>query len=495
MTETFKTLAKLTILADTKVLGPTLDFIENMLQNTGLDSKDILRMRLAAEEASINVIDHAFDPGEDGLFDIVIQRRPNKVVIQVLDKGLPVDFRQVEQGKTEGLGLKLIRGMTDEVNFINMGRDGKMVELVKYIPYKNISETLSDAEKKEIAEMDQTRLENAEIELRMMTPEDASSMARCVYRSYGYSYALDFIYFPDKIRENLESGTVKSVVSIDKNTKEIVGHLALTYPEPGAKVADSGQAVVDPRYRGHNLFKRMKSFMVEYAKETGLFGVYSEAVTAHPFTQKGNLSIGAYETGFLLSFVPDSMVFRKIQELDAPPVRQSVVFFYLRTNPEPHRVVYPPQRHFEIIDKIYKRNNINRSYGSTENFFIDKDISQVNMKVLEPMKLAFIKVIDYGKDFSAMLKHHLISLIEKKVEVSFLDLPLSHPATTVIYEEVEKLGFFFVAIVPEIDKQGDYVRFLYLNGVIVNPEIYARVSDFVNELFDYILKERERISL
>ncbi len=494
MADTYKELARLTLPAENKILGPSLDFMENLMKTTGLEDKDILRMRLALEEASLNVIEHAFDPDEDGIFDIILDRRPNKVVLQVIDKGLPVDFRQVEQGKSEGLGLRLIRGMTDEVNYLNLGRGGKCVELVKNIPYKIISDTLSEEEKKQLDSMDKTRVEKADIELRFMTPEDAAAMARCVYRSYGYSYALDFIYYPDKIRENLESGMVKSVVSIDRGSGEIVGHLALTYPEPGAKVADSGQAVVDPRYRGHSLFKRMKNFMVEYAENSGMYGVYSEAVTAHPFTQKGNLSIGAYETGFLLSFVPDTMTFRKIQDKDAAPVRQSAVLFYLRTNPEPHREVFPPRRHFDMIEKIYKRNNFNRTLHSPDSLRVEKEITEANMKVIEPMKLAYIKVMDYGKDFAAMIKHRLGVLIEKKIEVNFLDIPMSKPGSSILYEEAEKIGFFFVGIVPEIDSQGDTARFLYLNGVKVQPDKYARVSEFVQELFDYIMKERERVS-
>ena len=489
-----KPLAQLSIPAEAQALGPALDFFESMLKIIGFDKKDTLRMRLALEEASLNVIEHAFDPDEKGELDIVLERRPNQVVLLVLDKGLPVDFRQVEQGKSEGMGLKLIRGMTDEVTFLNLGKNGKCVELIKNIPYKIISDTLTEQEKKELKEMDKTRLESADIELRFMTPDDATAMARCVYRSYGYSYALDSIYYPDKIRENLESGIVKSVISIDKNTKEIVGHLALAYPSIGAKVADSGQAVVDPRYRGHNLFKRMKSFMVEYAQQVGLYGVYSEAVTVHPYTQKGNLSIGAYETGFLLCFIPDSMNFKKIQDEGAVPFRQSVVFFYLRTNPEPNRIVYIPHRHQTIIDKIYKRNNFNRTYGVASGKLIIPEITEANLKIIESIQMSYICVINYGYDFSAMLKHRLAELIEKKIEINFLDLPMSHPDTATMYKEAEKLGFFFVGIIPEIDEQGDYVRFLYLNGVKVEPEKYCLVSDFVQELFDYIIKERERVS-
>jgi len=195
-----------------------------------------------------------------------------------------------------------------------------------------------------------------------------------------------------------------------------------------------------------------------------------------------------------LCFIPDSMNFKKIQDEGAVPFRQSVVFFYLRTNPEPNRIVYIPHRHQTIIDKIYKRNNFNRTYGVASGKLIIPEITEANLKIIESIQMSYICVINYGYDFSAMLKHRLAELIEKKIEINFLDLPMSHPDTATMYKEAEKLGFFFVGIIPEIDEQGDYVRFLYLNGVKVEPEKYCLVSDFVQELFDYIIKERERVS-
>ncbi len=494
MHDTSKNIVTLTVPADMSMLAPTLDYIEALLKNTGITPPDVLRMRLGLEEASVHVIEHAFDPGEEGSFDIILQRRPNKIALQVRDKGLPVDFRKLEQDASAGLGLRLIRGIADEVQFLYLGKEGKCIELVKELPCLSAAETLSDGEKKELEKMEPVQVEQATIALRFMTPDDASAMARCVYRSYGYTYAMEAIYYPDRIRENLASGLVKSVVAVDENTGEIVGHLALTFPTPGAKVADSGQAVVDPRYRGHNIFKDMKKFMVEYARTTGMFGIYSEAVTTHAFTQKGNLSIGAFETGFLLCFVPDTMHFKKIQDVNAPPVRQSAVLFYLRTNPEPERTIYPPARHAALIEEIYQRNTFRRTYGIAPVSETPEaaTLSTADLLVHDAIKRALITVSTYGADFAAMLRHRLALLIEKKIELIFLDLPLSDPATATRYEDAEKAGFFFVGVMPEIDEQGDYARFLFLNGVTVEPDKYVRVSDFVQKLFDYIMAERAR---
>lgn len=484
-------IAKLSLLADKKYLGPGLDFIEETLKSTGLDDTDVMKMRLAAEEASINVIEHAFDPEEFGTFDLIVSKKSTKVTLAVADKGLPIDYKKIEED--DDLGFKLMKGVTDEVRFLSLGRDGKRIELIKEFDYKDFTEALSESEIKELEETGKERIEKANLELRLMRPDEALMMTRCVYRSYGYSYMFDYLYYPDKIREKLEGDYVKAAIAIDKNTDEIVGHLALIFNKPGDNVGETGQAVVDPRYRGHSLFKKMKLFLVDYARKSGMYGVYSEAVTVHPFTQKGNLSIGATETGFLLCYLPDTIKFKKIQDDKTPKLRQSAVLFYLKTGEEPSRKLYPPKAHFEIIKKIYDRSELNRTLevtGNPDRTSSEVETTRAEMKLVEEAKLAFIIISGYGSDFEHMLRYRLKDLRERKIELIFVDLPLSDPATSDLYEEVEKLGFFFVGVIPEL-YEDDVVRFAYLNDVPIDPDIIARESDFAHELFDYVYAEKQ----
>jgi anti-sigma regulatory factor (Ser/Thr protein kinase)/GNAT superfamily N-acetyltransferase len=483
---------KLSLPAEKKYLAYALDFLENLTMDSGLDDKDAMKMRLAVEESSLNVIEHAFDPDEEGEFDLTFYRKPGKIVIEVADKGLPVDFTKIQEDQKVGIGIKLIRGLTDEVRFNNLGRDGKSVELIKYIKYKDIAETLTEEEKQQEKQLSESPIASQSVDIKMMNADECSRMSRCVYRSYGYSYIIDTIYYPEKVRENLETGHIKSVISVD-STGEIVGHMALIFDFPGAKVGETGQAVVDPRYRGHSLFKRMKQALIDYAKETGMYGVYSEAVTAHPFTQKGNIRLGATETGFLLCYVPGTVKFKKIENNEQESIPQSAVLFYLRTNEEPHRVSYPPARHKDWIKRIYDRAGLNRTIEESEPVEITNKTTISTINVVESALRAFVNIIDYGKDFEPMIKHRLKELLQRKMEIIYIDLPLSNPNTAYLYEVLENLGLFFVGLIPE-KNNGDIIRFEYLNNVQVDPDYYHRVSDFTKEFFDYMMKEKERVS-
>ena len=50
----------------------------------------------AVEEVSLNVIEHAFEPGRPATFDIVLLRGPGEVVVAVEDRGLPFDWKLLE---------------------------------------------------------------------------------------------------------------------------------------------------------------------------------------------------------------------------------------------------------------------------------------------------------------------------------------------------------------------------------------------------------------
>jgi anti-sigma regulatory factor (Ser/Thr protein kinase) len=355
-----KELARLRLCADPALLAATVHFVQETVASLGFSADDSLRLGLVVEEACLNVIKHAFEPGEEGSFEVSVERRPSQLVVAVEDQGLPFDAHAVAKGAHTGLGAVLMRAFADEVAFINLGRRGKRVELVKNLPSREVSELLTSEDRARAGGLIEKAPAEIQPVLRLMRAEEdeAVNLARCVYRSYGYSYISDLLYFPDMVLEHLRSGLMISCVAVAPDG-EVVGHLALTKDRPGDRVADSGKAVVDPRFRGRHLFEDMKRFLAAQARELGMYGCYSEAVTVHPFTQKGNLALGSHETGYLLAFVPDSVLFKKI-EGGRQTQRQTACLFYLRVNPEPEREVFAPPRHAAMLRRIYTEGALRR---------------------------------------------------------------------------------------------------------------------------------------
>jgi anti-sigma regulatory factor (Ser/Thr protein kinase) len=489
MNQLDKQLVKITVAANQNYLGPVLELLEQFLLVLKLDDIEVKRIRLVTEEACLNVIQHAFDPDEEGEFDIIILQRPNKIVIGIEDEGLPIDFKAIELEGKAGLGMKFMKAFTDEVAFINNWHKGKRIELIKNIPVKDITEYLSSEEKKEIDTALLDKVDDPVFKFRFLEPEDSIPLARCVYRSYGYSYPIELMYYPDKLKENIESYLLKSCIVEDENN-EIVGHLGLTYDYPGQKIADSGKAVVDPRYRGHKLFKKMKDVLIDYATQTGMYGIYSECVTVHPYTQQGNLTLGGHEIGVILGFAPETMNFKKI-ESEETRNRQAAVMFYLRTNDEPNRNVFLPFRHEEILGKIIHTNKLNRNILKFPDRQHRPDISKIELNVNSGFGIALFHIIEPGNDLKAVVKYRINELSREGIPCILLDMDLSEAHNAECYLELEELGFYFSCIIPEKTEKGDIIRYQYLSNLEVDPSLIKTASDFGQELLEYTLQERE----
>jgi anti-sigma regulatory factor (Ser/Thr protein kinase) len=484
-----KPVAAVTVLADAELLPAVVDFVRRTANQLGLRGKAAEHLDLVVERVCRNVIDRAFEPEEVERYDVYVLRRPGQVVIAVEDRGLPFDYVPLQDGSDAALSDMLHRSFADEIRFVNLGRGGNRVELVKHLPYADVREHLSENEHHRTVRAP-TAPADTPLDIRVMRPEESFELSRCVYRSYGYSYDRNDIYYPDRIRELQESGLMHSCVAVTPEG-EFVGHLALTLEDPNSPVAEAGQAVVDPRFRGHRLFERMKTFLSERAKEWGMYGLYSEATAVHPYSQKGNLHLGAKETGYLLGYIPASVSYKEIGE-GREGRRGSVALFYMRVNNEPERKTYPPVAYQETAQRVIEHCGLRRTIqNASEPEMLTS--SRVSVNVRRDHNLAFLKVEEPGADLRELVRLRLRELCLHRVDCIYVDLPLSHPATAQAGAGLRDLGFFFGGIIPEGHggaTRGDILRLQYVNNVEIKPDDVQTASDFGRELLALIFRQK-----
>ncbi len=478
--------ASMRVLAEVRLLPAVLNMVRQAGLYCALDEQTIVGLELASEEACMNVIQHAFDPGEKGHYDVEVLREPGSLVIAIEDQGLPFDFyaleSQPEQGK--GLGALLMRAFTDEIRFRYLGKRGKRLELVKALGRTDLDSYLSPQEQKALADAQPAAPMDIPIEYRLMTPSEAVELLRCIYRVYGYSYVHEEIYFPDKIVELIQNGVVESCVAVTPENR-IVGHLAIIREAPGDLVVESAQAVVDPSFRGRSIFEKMKDFLTAHAARKGLRGLYSRAVTVHPASQKTNLKMGSKETGIVIGHSPATAIFKQLHESSGGG-RRSVVLFYAKAAPDAPQTLYLPDRHRAILEEIYEHNVLNRTFAPLpETLPALGEQARIDVKVTPDTGSAFLLVEAFGRDFLAQLRFRLRELCQRSIELIVLDMPLADPHSAALCPEIEALGFFFCGVIPE-KRQGDVIRFEYLNNVPIDLSQVIVVSDFGRKLLAYI---------
>jgi Acetyltransferase (GNAT) family len=325
---------------------------------------------------------------------------------------------------------------------------------------------------------------DAPIEIRLAQAEDAESLAHCFYRAYGDSYDHAWAYQPDALRQRWCERVTVSVVGLAADG-EVVGHLAANFERPESRVAEAGQAVVDPRYRGHHLFESMKTFLADWAGRDGLYGLFSEATAVHPYSQRGNLALGAHEMGFLVGYIPSGVDYKGIAD-GAVPHRETAALMYLRTSPEPARVVHPPAAYRDISMRVYGNAGLARTTGAGEGWSSSK-VSQVDLHRDPGHNAAQLQCKAAGADIHAAIVTHLEALKTDGVDCVYLDLPMADPNVFVHGADLDGLGFGFGCILPEIRDEGDVLRLQHLNGVAPHIEEIATASDFGRSLLAEIV--------
>jgi anti-sigma regulatory factor (Ser/Thr protein kinase) len=474
--------ARVTVSADAGLLRPVIEFVGRMTHRLGL--VDAGQIDDAVELVCMNVIEHAFGPDEEGTLNVYILRGAGQVVVAVEDRGLPFDYSRLQEGE-DGTVLDTLHQIFDEVRFVNLGRGGNRVELRKHLPHADVRDHLPEEEYRRTVEAPAVS-EDVPLEIRTMRPEESFELSRCVYRSYGYSYDWDSIYYPDRIRELQERGLMRSCVAVTPEG-EFVGHLAVSVEHPDSPVGEAGQAVVDPRFRGHHLFPKMKTFMAERSGDLGMYGLYSEATAVHPYSQRGNLQLGARETGFLLGYIPASVSYKQIGE-EREGRRGSVALFYMRVQDEPEREIFPPVTYLEEINRVVEHNGLRRVIGEVSDPTPERSLISVDVR--QDHNFAFVRVYEPGSDLTELVHRHLRDLSLHHVDCVYVDLPLSHPATPNAAAGLKDLGVFFGGIIPEAHAGGgDTLRLQYLNNVEIQPGDISTASDFGEELLGLIFKQ------
>lgn len=477
--------ARLTLPARMEFLAAVLSLTRHLATQHGFDPRTVERLAFVAEEACANIMEKAYAPDEAGSVQLLLEERPGQLVFALEDQGLPFDFQDFEREDRSTLSEILARSFPGAIRCFSQGRRGNRIELILDRPAQTPLAHVAEAEIARAAEPPADA--DAPLTVRLMQPADAEGLARCLYRTYGYTYFAEAFYDPPQLRQLLASGLVLSFVAINA-VGEVVGHLALLLESVSSPVAEAARAIVDPRYRGHHLFERLKGFARDYMKPRGLRGIYSEAVAVHPYSQKGSIALGARETGVLLADVAADVSFKKLKE--SRPQRQATVLLYLPVNAEAPREVWVPPELEAMVRRIYERVGLDRTVhvaAPTDRPAAGTPPSQLDVHVEAATGEANLTVRSVGPNLDQRVHYRLRELCLQRVDVIYLDVPMASASAAAFSPDLERLGFFFGGVIPE-KADGDVLRWQYLNNVSVDPAQIQVASEFGKELLEFVLR-------
>jgi hypothetical protein len=453
----------------------------------------------AALEACANVVDHAYEPGEDGTFTVTADIDPVALTIAVRDHGLPIDAEYVEDEDdndsparvSKSGGMDLIRRSVDSAEWVRLGRAGKELRLRKRLPAESVHAHLdASADAPVEREEDVPLAPEQEYEIRRFRPDDAVGISRVIYRVYGNTYLHDDCYYPDRLIALNESGELASVVAVDAEG-EVVGHYALERPAL-TPVAERGIAVVSPAHRGRDLMGRMRVFIEDEARALGLVGVYSIAVTKHTFSQRVNEAFGSDVCGFNLAGGPETQIFKGFEHEGTKPQRVTWVVYFTYVHPPERTIVFAPEHHRPMLERIYERLEVPVEWHGDEDTLMVGH-GEVDVTYKRSMDNAYIRVRSIGTGTGAEIKRAARDLFDVTgAEAVFLELPLGDARTPALVEMAEDEGFFFGGLGPSFLPTGDALLMQRIAGDLDFDQIEV-ANPFAVELLGYIRADRDRV--
>ena len=328
-----------------------------------------------------------------------------------------------------------------------------------------------------------------DVTFRFLGPDEGTVLTRAIEAAYGQSYDLRWVYDPDEVGRRIAAGTYVSCIA-ESAAGELLCHMGMSLAAAGDAVAHSGQAVTLPAARGQHLFTRTKRWLMDWARDRGLAGMYSEATAAHPYSQRANIELGAHETGFLLGWIPATV---SNDAAEGRRGRQSAALFYTKLNDGHERPVYAPERHREVVAQTIELCELRGELAEPPPQCGLEDRSELHCEIDRDHNLALITVHVPGADLEQALaaeRHHLFH--HENLDAVYIDLPLEKPATALVADHLERLGVSYSGIFPNHRTDGDVLRMQSLHRVRVKADDVAVASDHGRELLDYVLSDLPR---
>ncbi|MCQ2368847.1 MAG: hypothetical protein MJ007_00005, partial [Paludibacteraceae bacterium] len=320
--------------------------------------------------------------------------------------------------------------------------------------------------------------------MRLAKTSDLKSIVRCLYEVFGYNYSAASMYSPDDMAERMKSNVYKGIVCTNTNN-EVVAHIGMIKTFPDDTICESGMAFVSPQYGKRGLFSNLKVALIEQAAKDKLRGVFSSAVTTHPFTQKANIALGCVETGMELAYVPAD--FQSVVS-ETQGQRQTVMNYFIATSYTDCRDIYVPSAHKSIIEKTYRLLKIKRNFlDNGSNPVAEHSEYSYTFRVDWNQSVCQVPLI--GKDFELCIRRNLIRGLSDGMQVFYLQLSLNDPAIEYATSVVESMGFSYSGIMPYELHNTDTIHFQYIVDTNLSSDYIVAVSDWGKEIKEYATRQ------
>ena len=158
---------------------------------------------------------------------------------------------------------------------------------------------------------------------------------------------------------------------------------------------------------------------------------------------------------------------------------------------EQANTIYLPKNHIDFVSDLAKKIGVKRTIA--ESNVVGSGKSEYSVTVNPATQMANIKVQHIGEDFSSAISAELAKLELLNLAFMMLNLPISQEASALAFSQLEDIGFFWGAWLPNYSAQGDVLRLQKLHESINVDEIICARAQGEN-IKKYVISEWKRVS-
>ena len=136
-----RALMELRFPSDSKYLNMVHELTRLLAETTGFETSEAEKIALAVDEATTNVVQHAYGGEQDHEIEVHFDPEGDSLEIVIFHDGKPLESMPVPEfdldelvaeHKTGGLGLTIMRQMMDKVEHTKAGTGKNMCVMVRY---------------------------------------------------------------------------------------------------------------------------------------------------------------------------------------------------------------------------------------------------------------------------------------------------------------------------------------------------------------------------
>lgn len=332
-------------------------------------------------------------------------------------------------------------------------------------------------------------LDDEGIVLRLLGPDEGWVVGDAIRIAYGDSYDAAWVYDPDEVGRRIADGRFVSCIA-ETTDGQLLCHAGISRTETDLLVAESGQAVTLPAARGHHLFERVKRRLADWSTDHGLYGLFSEVTTAHPYSERANIGLGANETGFLLGWIPATVANDAASGRSGD--RTSAALFYLRTNAGHDRPVYAPDRHREAVADVIATCGLRGVVTEAPDALRVTGETVLHTQVRADHNIAILTVAEPGADIVEAVTAARDRHFADGIDVLYVDLPLEDARSEDAGDRLDDAGVSFAGVFPNGRVEGDVLRLQALNGRTYTVDDVVTASEHGTRLLTYVVDDAAR---